>query len=378
MSPFRLRVVHVAGGDGWSGPEINLYHLARAQTRRDDMAVQVITLRHGPLTSHLTAALPLAMPADGRFLHRLSALHAQLKSFRPHVVHCHTHQENLMTALATHGTGAIALRTIANDTAPAPARPRSGIADAVAANLQRGAICTSPHLLPAARARYPSLIVEAIEPGLHIEELEAAADQPLDQNGFAPGMRIGFAGRPLPAHRPDLFIAMAHQLTRRQPGRFGFHLFGDGTLRPECAAFIARHRLGDALRLFDYSRQRPAWLRRMDLLVLCAAPEGIPTVLLEAMVLGIPVIACAAGAIPHLLGCGEFGLLVRDQNPEAYAAAVQHITATPKETAERTRRAREQVERRYGIDLIAERYAAFYRTLLSTQAASVSATPGLT
>jgi glycosyltransferase involved in cell wall biosynthesis len=91
-------------------------------------------------------------------------------------------------------------------------------------------------------------------------------------------------------------------------------------------------------------------------------------VLLEAMALQVPVIAHAVGGMPHVLGCGKFGLLVREHTPDGYADALQHLAEHPEETAARARRARQHAQARYGIGTVAERYVAFYRSMLSAPA----------
>jgi glycosyltransferase involved in cell wall biosynthesis len=50
--------------------------------------------------------------------------------------------------------------------------------------------------------------------------------------------------------------------------------------------------------------------------------DGIPTVFMEAMASGRPVISCPISGIPELVRDGETGLLVSPDDPTALAAAV--------------------------------------------------------
>ena len=67
---------------------------------------------------------------------------------------------------------------------------------------------------------------------------------------------------------------------------------------------------------------------RVDLLVLPSITtpegehEGLPTVLVEAMSFGIPVISTNTGGIPELLSDGA-GLLVREKSSVALADAIE-------------------------------------------------------
>ncbi|MBF0551168.1 MAG: glycosyltransferase family 4 protein [Deltaproteobacteria bacterium] len=54
--------------------------------------------------------------------------------------------------------------------------------------------------------------------------------------------------------------------------------------------------------------------------------DGIPNVLLEAMVMGVPVISTRVSGIPELVRDGETGLLVEPDDPVALAEAIERLT----------------------------------------------------
>ena len=51
--------------------------------------------------------------------------------------------------------------------------------------------------------------------------------------------------------------------------------------------------------------------------------------LLEAMAAGLPIAAARAGAVPEVLGDGEFGVLVPPGDAEALAAALEKLLCDP-------------------------------------------------
>jgi len=53
--------------------------------------------------------------------------------------------------------------------------------------------------------------------------------------------------------------------------------------------------------------------------------DGIPTVFMEAMATGRPVISCPVAGVPELVRDGETGLLVPEDNPLALAEAIRYI-----------------------------------------------------
>jgi glycosyltransferase involved in cell wall biosynthesis len=57
--------------------------------------------------------------------------------------------------------------------------------------------------------------------------------------------------------------------------------------------------------------------------------DGLPTVLLEAMAHGLPVISTDVVGIPEVVRHGETGLIVPPDDPEALAAAIASLVADP-------------------------------------------------
>lgn len=55
--------------------------------------------------------------------------------------------------------------------------------------------------------------------------------------------------------------------------------------------------------------------------------EGLGVVLIEAIAVGLPIVASNVGGIPDVVSDGETGLLVEPKNPEALAQAIQKIGA---------------------------------------------------
>jgi glycogen synthase len=70
-------------------------------------------------------------------------------------------------------------------------------------------------------------------------------------------------------------------------------------------------------------------MQAFDLLVNPSLTEGLPNVLLEAMALGIPVIATAVGGVPELLGDDRFGFVVPPGDSAALGRAVYRLASDP-------------------------------------------------
>jgi glycosyltransferase involved in cell wall biosynthesis len=77
--------------------------------------------------------------------------------------------------------------------------------------------------------------------------------------------------------------------------------------------------------------------------------DGLPTVLVEAMALGVPVVATDVTGIPELVEDGVTGLLVRQRDPDGLAAGLRTLLVDAETAARLARRARWRVEERFDL-----------------------------
>jgi glycosyltransferase involved in cell wall biosynthesis len=88
--------------------------------------------------------------------------------------------------------------------------------------------------------------------------------------------------------------------------------------------------------------------------------DGLPNVLMEAMAVGLPVVATRVGAIPELVEDGRNGLLVTPDDAAALAGALARLLADPELRARLGRAGRATVVERFGerrtLDRLASRF----------------------
>ena len=101
--------------------------------------------------------------------------------------------------------------------------------------------------------------------------------------------------------------------------------------------------------------QAPGWVphgpafdrlfQEADLLVLPSYTEGVPRVLVEAMIRATPVLATPVGDVPALLGDGTRGWLTPVGDEERLAGALREMATNPGEAERRVASASEFVRR---------------------------------
>ena len=112
-----------------------------------------------------------------------------------------------------------------------------------------------------------------------------------------------------------------------------------------------------------------AWalLFQSDILLLPSFLEGLPIAVLEAMAVGVAVIASPVGAIPDAITDGETGLLTPPGDAPALAAAIARLIDDPTLRSRLANAARQRFEGQFNIEYTAAQVTELYRRL--TQAA---------
>lgn len=144
---------------------------------------------------------------------------------------------------------------------------------------------------------------------------------------------------------------------------FELVLAGDGEMRDEVEALIARHGLGNRVRITGWisAKQVREEILAARGLVLPSFAEGLPVVIMEAMALRRPVLSTYVAGIPELVRHGEEGWLFPAGSVDELASAMEMFLATlPVELASMGGAAYRRVLARHDIDTEAAKLAKLF------------------
>lgn len=155
------------------------------------------------------------------------------------------------------------------------------------------------------------------------------------------------------------FDVLVHACAILKSQRVGFHcrIVGTGALERPLQALITEHNLGDVVELCG-PMPRETLITLYPRASVVVAPcvigadgnrDGLPTVLIEAMALGVPVISTDVTGIPELVRHGETGQIVTQNDPVALAAAIRTSLEQRGEALEMAREGRRLVEERFDL-----------------------------
>lgn len=168
-----------------------------------------------------------------------------------------------------------------------------------------------------------------------------------------PGLIVG-VGRLVEKKGFD-YLVHACYLLKQAGVSFNCTIVGDGEQRQELEARIAEYGLEGDVTLAGAMTQADviALLRRATLFALpCIVGrdgnrDGLPTVLLEAMALGLPVVSTRVTGIPEIIDHGQTGFLVEERDAKGLAIVLTELLQSPALRQQCGSNAQEKVTRQF-------------------------------
>ena len=199
---------------------------------------------------------------------------------------------------------------------------------------ERDALAAVGGVIVTSVATQQLLVEDYAIPADHIFIVPPGSDPVPQAGGSTDGVvRVLSVGAVVPRKGFDVLIAALTGLTDL-PWRLT--IVGDRTRDRQTAkqleADISRHKLGDRIAVLgEVSPQHLATLYlEADVFALASRFEGYGMAFAEAIARGLPVIGTNAGAIPDTVPDGT-GILVRPDDPAAFAEALRRIIEDPTE-----------------------------------------------
>lgn len=356
-------ILHVIDGLGLGGAErLLLAYAPRLRALGRDVRVVTLSVRDGnPHAQALQdAGVPVSLVpvAKLRRFDQIAALARHLREARPAVVHAHLEFAPTLSAATRFIHGGAVTATI-HTAETYPLLSRTGLRHRLMFTLMNRMtdrlICLSPtnaaFLRRCGVTRTP---IEVIANGIDTDEFRPR--MPAERKVLRGAL----------GYDEDAFVVLSVAVLRSPKGidrlvaaferiwveapHARLLVVGDG---PERGALEAQTRalgLGGVVRFAGYRTDVAQLMALADLFVLPTLNDAQPTVVMEAMASGAPVIASAVGGLPDMITNGADGVLVPPDDVAALARATLGLIADPARRAALRREGRASVEARFSID----------------------------
>jgi glycosyltransferase involved in cell wall biosynthesis len=135
-------------------------------------------------------------------------------------------------------------------------------------------------------------------------------------------------------------------------------------------ALVNERKLSAAVHFLGEREDVPEVLSAVDLLLVPSWEEPFGRAIIEAMAMGVPVVATNVGGPSEILVEGECGLVLPPREPEAWAREIDGLLSAPARLAEMGERGEAAARRRFDMRAHVEGVMRVYESVLATPAAT--------
>jgi glycosyltransferase involved in cell wall biosynthesis len=359
------RVLVLIKGLGIGGAEKLISEGARFWDReRFDYSVAYVLPWKDQLVDDLTRlgiAVHMIGSKRGLTPRTLSRLRGLIRDRRIDLVHAHLPTMGIVARLASPVPVVYTEHNMAESY-----RPFTRLANRLSYGRNRAAMAVSGAVAGSVSS-WPGPPVTVIPNGVAVRVDPSAAAAARDELGLDPGAPlVAHVGNIRPGKGHDVLIEAARIVVRDRPDVTIVSIGGEkypGDLE-RVRTGAAEAGLGDSLRFLGRRPDALHFVAAADLFVNPSSVEGLPVAILEAMALGRPVVATAAGGVPGIVKDGETGILVEPDDPAALADGMLRMLADPARAGRLAEAARDMVLKEYGLEPMVRATEEVYRQVL--------------
>jgi glycosyltransferase involved in cell wall biosynthesis len=128
-------------------------------------------------------------------------------------------------------------------------------------------------------------------------------------------------GSLIPVKNHELLIEAA-KILKSLNLKFTILILGSGYLESLLKEKVCDYKLENDVKFIGFTENPYKFIREANVFVMTSKSEALPTAMLEAMVLGKPVITTNVTGSREIVGMGIFGLLT-DENPDSLSKAMR-------------------------------------------------------
>lgn len=368
----KLIVTHVISGDLWAGAEVQVYNLCRALQASGQVTPTAVVFNDGILSEKLQElGIPVSIADEAKLgpLAIARSIAAHCKSHGTKIVHTHGFKENVLGILGKELAGVPrSVRTVHGnpETRLSFTQPHKWLISKLDIALgrlrQQAVIAVSTQLEETLEKLFPGKVHKIFN---FVDVNDIRRQWPLKQKPAGSTVQLGIVGRLVPVKRVDLFIKTIALLNQRGLECTGV-IIGSGPLEPQLKQLATELNIDEQIEFRGFVSPALKELRKLDILLMTSDHEGLPMTLLEAMSLGVDVVAHDVGGIPEVLDNGKAGLLIKDHSPSGYADGVNYLLKSREIVSEASSRPPHNVlMKNFNVDNNSQRYISVYTDLTS-------------
>ncbi len=159
------------------------------------------------------------------------------------------------------------------------------------------------------------------------------------------------------------FIKSALEVLKVLP-KTKFIIIGNGPKEEEIKQYVIKKEMSDSIIFLDFKENINEYYSALDIFVLPSIIEGTPMALIEAMSIGIPVIATKVGGVGHIIVDKQDGLLVQPKRIKELSDTIIELLNDTELSVSISKNGCKKVRNLYSAERMAIEYTKLYSTLM--------------
>jgi len=141
---------------------------------------------------------------------------------------------------------------------------------------------------------------------------------------------VSFIGRLTYVKRLDIFFGVISELVKEMP-ETKVAMVGDGEELEKCKTLVKELSLEGNVEFLGFRKDINQLINKSKILLLTSESEGMPSVIIEAMACGVPVVSSNVGDIGDIIKDGENGFLIdKFDNVNEYISKIKKLLTDKK------------------------------------------------
>ena len=368
-----MKILHVIPSLGIGGTEKMLYELCRGLDAQR-FKCGVVALKSGGAAGEKLSGLGVPVEVLGSpdgFVSgvlALPGLYARLKSSirksAPDIVHTWLTRANVLGRCAARAAGvprvvsSLRVMEVEKGYHLLAERWTSRQADAITVNaapLKDFAV---------QRIGLPEEKIHLISNGIDVSRApDTALVETYRKQWAGPGrLLIGAVGRLHRQKGMDVLLEAAAHIVKAHPNAH-FLIAGDGPERARLEAQAARLGIQASVTFCGWVKGSLEFISLLDIFALPSRWEGMPNAVMEAMLMGKPVIASRVSGVPELIQHETDGMIVRSEDVGALSQVLSRLINDAAFRAELGRAARQKISSQFDLKTMVTAYETLYQSL---------------
>lgn len=366
-----MRIIFALETSGPGGAETAMLNLADAMRIRGHDCLVALPAEGWVSRTAQSRSLPWALytdASDGSRFETVFGLRRLVSEHHSDVIHAHMFDISVYASATSMLTRVPLISTIHGLADIKGAHRTVWLKFAILRYLAKRAVFVSEMLKDRVISDFPIIRSKslAIPNGIPIpssEAQETGGSEPVDR-GFIFGTLGNIRN---PKGYPVLLDAVAH--LKKKGMEFSVLIAGEPDRAGLYEALLAqREALGliDEVEFLGHVSDIAGFLGEIDCLVSSSSSEGMPLSLMEAMSMGLPIVATRVGGVPELIEHERQGLLCEPNSPEDLAEAMLRVMTEPQLRDVLAAEAYLRAHSQFSIEIMCDRYERLYQQAIGS------------